>query len=299
MYVGQSVRAYVQEANLILLDSGYNSTKTFAIPAGINRITASANERYLLLTGTNQTVWINLDTNTATALVLANTANLAPGNAGVIYGLRGQVLVTIDPQTSVSSPLLSSISAFSLTDDGLYFLQKNDVDYSLITTSLAATTGAQQTLATHIPASAATAEILVTQNKNIILHSLTSRELYKVNTQLENIVTNVNAVVFDSRLSSLVYSANGELNWYDYNTNQSHLITRSGDMLTTSAIAPTVGYAFYTQNSKVVGLELDSRDRQNRYDLANVVDPQNLFWDEYTNTLVLRDKDSLKLLPVR
>ncbi len=121
----------------------------------------------------------------------------------------------------------------------------------------------------------------------------------KFNAQPDIVAENVIEIYFDAITGTLVYITPSELNWYEFGTNKSHLIARSGEPLHTPQIDAKIGYVFYTQNNEIQALEIDTTDRQNTYALAKLNEPAHLHYDKAAGQLYVLDGKLLKSIAVQ
>jgi hypothetical protein len=64
-------------------------------------------------------------------------------------------------------------------------------------------------------------------------------------------------------------------------------------------IRTDIGYAFFGQGPELVALELDARDRQNRYTLAKVTSAQAIHTDNSAQQISFIDNGTLNVLQIR
>jgi hypothetical protein len=148
-----------------------------------------------------------------------------------------------------------------------------------------------------MPVEFAAAQLLITEQKDILLSTGTS--LYRVNSTLDLISDSVRQFYFEPVAPILLYSTPSELSWYEFPANKNHLITRDTQAITSPRIAPAIGYAFYFQNDSVQAMELDDRDHQNHYSLATLALPKKFVVEQNNKYLYILDGANLRRLEIR
>jgi hypothetical protein len=280
----------------VVTGEDYERQQRIALPVSFTQITLSANGQYLLLSSSNRRGWLRLsDQLFADLTTLTGPSDkLVPANNGNVYGLRQNALVEINPVTKRLTPVLPAVSSFTLLNDDLYYISPESHAGQLLVKGLT-DEGPGQTLIRDIPTSLIDKQLLVTETKDVLLFS--GAELYRVNEKLEKVSDNIQQLYFDAQTPTLTFASSNELYWYEFATNQRHLIIRNAQSLHYPQLALNRGYAFYVRNNAIEALELDDRSRQNNYLLTSeAADIKKMTWDVSRRAIVFLKNNQLQIL---
>jgi hypothetical protein len=298
-YVSGEDVIYLTPASISLVEE-MNPSKLQVMPntRSYNRMTPSSSGRLALLFGNQGTAVLNKNDWSLTDISskVANLTKLTVTDDGLVLGLEQKTLVRIENDTKLSTTL-TDVTSYYVLGNNLYYIQKAGDQARLALLPISFNESEGQVISATLPAAIIEAQILVTDQKDIVLHSGTT--LYKVNTALDLIADNVTQVHFEANSSTLVYATAADLSWYEFFTNKSHLITRNAAGLRNPQISYGTGYAFYIQDRTVQALELDNRDRQNNYQLLEGVTPAKITLSGDHRSMLVLDNGTLKRLPLR
>ncbi len=258
---------YITPLNLVIdRGSDFSNQTTISIPTGLDHITVGGNNDYVILSGPSKIVLVTIADQKITDITaqLKTGRDLTLTNDDLILFINpGNQLVSYDPSTAKNSPLLDRVNTFKLADGLLYYLQ--DATLHVATLSGTVTNNNQKLLDTGLD-STTNPQLFITSNKDIAF--LTNNTLYRVNASLQLISQDIKEVFFDPLTRTLAFRTANELQLYNFNGNNSSLITRSVQDISYPAVISTIGYAVYIQNNTIRAIELDALDHQNNYDLA-------------------------------
>jgi hypothetical protein len=299
-YAQGNFLAFLTPDNLnIIYNQKWNEVTKIPLPGSFTKIQASPNHNYLLLAGAENSYLLKTRDNdlVRVADLVSRLGNVTVHDNGTILGLQESKLFSIHPGTPNATEVLDNISSFSVTGDSLYYIQTLNKTHALFVTTLANPQSNLQLLFNNVFDNLATAQILVTPQKNIILFN--GAELYSVNSRLEKISSDVKEISFSLTAADLTYITPSEMYWYDFVSNQSHLITRTAETMSSPQLARDIGYAFYIHANELHVMELDTRDRQNTYTLHSNMDLKHLTLGLDNKIIYFLNSSTLRALEVR
>ncbi len=221
-------------------------------------------------------------------------SNFQFNNRDDLLALSKNSLYKLSPQDKSKVLLFANVLAYTFQENRLYLIVKT-ADGTAFKVSPKPFTDSQ-TLMPDLPAFQS-AQIRVTFEKQAFL--LADGTLYLANTKLEKIADNVSAMDLNREDSTLTVLHAGELDYYDPISRNLNFVTRSGEKLINPKTDPALGYAFFIKNDKLTALELDTRDRQNEYELYRGGAPAKFFIDRSGQNILLLDGNELKNLAIR
>ena len=213
---------------------------------------------------------------------------------GSLFALNKNSLYKVNPQAKSKTLLFANVLAYTFQDNRLYFVVKT-ADGAALKAS-PKPFGDSQTLMSGLPAFQSV-QIKVTFEKQVFL--LADGTLYLANSNLEKIADNVSTMDLNQENSTVTVLHAGQLDYYDPISHNLNYVTRSGEKLTNPKTNPTLGYVFFIKNNKLAALELDTRDRQNEYELYSGETPTKFFMDRAGQNILLLDGNKLKNLTIR
>lgn len=216
------------------------------------------------------------------------------GGRKACYGLDSGTLFKVDPADRERQAVASSVVAFTVLKDSLYYLQG-----ATSTAALKVRTGPseeEQVIIGGIPLPER-AEVLVNQQKRVFL--LLDGTLYRVGTKLEPISGSVAAASLSKGGQQLSFTHDGEASLYDVQGQRSQLITRSQQPIRGTEFLEDLGTGFLIVGQEIKAIELDPRDRQNEYVLYRGQDPKAFALDREYKHLYVLDGGTVKKLTIR
>lgn len=228
---------------------------------------------------------------------LVHQSSLHFSDNNTLYSLDNGILYTIDWKKQTKTTIAENILSVTTKDDSLYLLKKQNTKSELLNIPRGGDIAKDaQILLSDLPVFIKS-ELLVTRSKEIFL--LGDGSIYKVNDKLHKLTDNAIAWQYNDHDSSLLFIGNSEINYFDFNTGNTNLITRTSNKISGPVLARNLGYLFYGQEGVLRALELDSRDYQNNLLLANGESIKKIIGvDEYQTIFVL-DGQSIKSLKIR
>jgi hypothetical protein len=261
-------------------------------------IVSSADGKQLLLnsTSTSAALYVNIQTKQLADLgeLFSEPAKWQFSGNGDLYAQDKDQLYRVDWQTNQKFLIQNSVKSLTFLNTDAYMLKVKNSSLSL--QIFADPGGAGQEILGNIPMFTQ-AQIFVGFQKQIFL--LGDGALYKVNSSLTPLASGVQSLDFNSQASSLIYFHDGELDNVDASGDAANFITRRGGALANPLMRPDLNYAFFIEDNKIKALELDTRDRQNEYDLYDGVDIKKFSLDDSGKILTVLDGDKLKTVTIR
>jgi hypothetical protein len=288
----------------IVVSSANNPSQSenFTLPKAVNHILASPNGQYFALTNTAATISpatiLVFDKNSHSFTDLTGLFN-APADlefsfGNQLYALSNQTLYLINLQLKNKSPVQTQVLGFTFRENDLYFLAGTSTNASLLVSSPPQASG---TLILNNIAGASGGKIFVNFEKQILL--ILDGRLYQVGSRLENLAGNIGMWNFNYGQSSLIFTHEGELSYYDPFVHNVRFITRSSENIIAPILSPDSDNTFFIKNNNLEVLELDNRDHQNNYILYHGQNLEKfLLTADITNAYVL-DNGELKVLKIR
>ncbi len=277
----------------------YNNPQSYALPEIVTKISNSPRSNLYLLTNDSKNIALVFNIRDRKIKNLADFLPKKPFKAtlspdGTIYILQENILYKFDQNTLALNKLTQNVVSFASLDGDIYYLNNTST-----TTNLSLLTDgnkSSQLLLTNILKSNQS-QIFVTLQKQVFV--LLGSDLYKVSSSLQLIAKNVTATNFDQSQSNLLVLHDGQLDYYDFNSQTLNFITRSSKVLNNFVFRPDLGYALFFADNSVVALELDTRDHQNQYTFYTAQNPQKFMVDTNTKNLFILDGNKLLIQNIR
>lgn len=266
--------------------------QTFPLNGAANKITTSPNHQYLLL-GNNlfdadSQKLINL------ANIITNPAGFKFSDDNNLYALQSNTLYKVDVSGQTKTPIVNNVSAFTVVLGNIYYLQKSATGSALVTVTVG---GKQpQILLNNLPGFN-TAKIFVTFQKQVML--ILDDTLYQAANVPIMVADNISDAGFDQATSNLLVLHSGELDYYNYSSQNLNFITRTSLPLKNFILRSDLGYAFFFKNTSLEALELDLRDVQNEYSFYQATQPQKFILDDSGKKLYILDDGKLMEQTIR
>ncbi len=250
---------------------------------------------------------INTDTYIITKLPLMvsvpNAQNkIAVTGNGMFIFTDGKYLYSLDPNTKGTTRLLNqSVSGFTMVGSTGYFIEHTSPLKGRITSAIwdgTAFHDFQPLIPDTNLSPDADNELYITDNKELFC---LCPKFYRVGQTLDQVATDAVNVRLDMQTNELSYrTAGNELWFYNFLTSQPQIVTRGNlDADTNFIVRSSIGYAFLGNALGLQAIELDNRDRQNRYQLLTGKQVWKIgFTDNQKSVIALQD-GALMLVDIR
>jgi hypothetical protein len=103
----------------------------------------------------------------------------------------------------------------------------------------------------------------------------------------------------DQVTNELVFSTGSELWFYNFRTNKPQLVTRGTTVAHDFMVRSNIGYGFIADSRGLEIVELDTRDRQNRYQVLKEKSVYQIAITENQKTIVALQDGSLVKIELR
>jgi hypothetical protein len=268
------------------------------LPAVGQRIVTGSHNQFVIVTSAAGPIVVDLEAKSATLVAaFLETTILGILDTQTILAQSSGDLFLYDLLNKKKIPLLSQVSSATISGNTIYAIQKEGISLVLRARQL---NGYEldlgQIIAAPLP-EFTNAELIVTNQKHIFV--VDSKILYRINETLEPILYDVLSWRYDEHRQSLLFKTSSELYYYDPIDSKSVLITRFNEPIHDPILEPSIGYIFFTQGTETVALELDNRDRQNRYGLYQTSNPSGLTMSNDGKRLYILDNAILKEITIR
>jgi hypothetical protein len=207
-----------------------------------------------------------------------------------MFALENEILYKINYVTKTKTAFEKGVTGFALLSNDVYYtstssLISNNSSFSNKNTILSGLSNLDN------------AEIIVNKDKHAFL--LLDQSLYQVGNSLQKLADNVTDWDLSQENSSLVFSHSGELSFHQPFSNKIEFVTRSGLPISSPKLALPIHYAFFVKNNSLFAAELDTRDRQNEYELYKGMDIKKIAIDNEEKIIFFLDGQELKSLEIR
>ncbi len=300
-YHGQNALGFLTQNDFVVIPADGDTVRTdnrHVLPKMVNKILAvDADENnFLLGDGVRTMLVFNADSEEFYDIssIVNNEAKMQLASSGKLYAQFKDVLYEINPQSKTIKPILSSVKAFFLLENDLYYI-KEDAQSGLTLFVTPSPFSQNQTLINDIP-QFSQGQLFVTFEKQIFL--LGDGSLYRISMDSKKIQSNVSDFSFDAANSTLAVLSAGEFDYISGMDKNLNVVTRSAETIKNLSISHHAYYGFYLKNGSVTAVELDTRDTQNTYTLYSGQAEKFSVDDEAKNIWVL-DGGELKLIAIR
>ncbi len=215
------------------------------------------------------------------------------GLGGSYFILSKNTLYSFEPKTGIKNPLFTNILDFSLLSGDGYVLSKEE--NSSILLNFAINSPSQINKIAELP-KFSEAKLFITEQKQIFV--LGDGQLHQVGLTTK-VLGAAQEIGFDQSSPNLIYYGNGEIDFFDFGSNQQKLISRTSEKIHHPLIASNLGYAIWQKNQVVEALELDSRDAQNSCVLYQGQNIKKIMADQENRRLFILDGEELKVIEIR
>ncbi len=217
-------------------------------------------------------------------------------NEDTLLSLENGTLYSVAWQTGEHVAVRSHVQSFESLDNLMYSLESIHNSLRLVTFEANNAAANVQVQLENMP-NFSHPELLVTKQKQVFI--LADGTVYKVNSSLTPLRSNVNVWNYNPDDNSLVFASGGELSYYNFFDNQVKLVTRSTKPVVKSLLRSDLATAFILQNDTLWASELDNRDHQNSFALFHSGDLKNFTLDSSGRKLLALDGTNLIELVIR
>ena len=223
-------------------------------------------------------------TNKNQALQQLQTAQtIASNGQQVVFSFLDNLFALIN---GVSLPIDPKVSAFTLDNDEVWYIQSNQIKrFNLVTQ--------EKTTLTTIP-EYKSASLIRSRGQ---LYTILDQTLYKYNEKMEPIYSPVTFAAFDEVSDQLYFGNTNEILLFNPTTHQTQLILRSLTSLGHVVLNWETGYVFFANEGKIKTIELDGRDHRNVYTIADA--GSDFVLDKRGKTLYVIRDDQIKIYEIR
>lgn len=215
------------------------------------------------------------------------------GLNGNYFLLSKNTLYSFEPKTGIKKPLLTNILDFSLLSGDGYALSKEENSSVLLNFTL--NNPSQVNKIAELP-KFSEAKLFITEQKQIFV--LGDGQLHQAGLTTK-VLGAAEEIGFEQSSPNLVYYGNGEIDFFDFGSNQQKLISRTSEKIRSPLLASNLGYAIWQKNQAIEALELDSRDAQNSCTLYQGKNIKKIMTDRENKRLFILDGDELKMVEIR
>lgn len=264
-------------------------------------VTLLRNERHLYI-GNGYLVDTTTDTafkipiNFPDGTEVPENISVIPNNI-VVY-TNGNILNSYNPATAATTKLADNIDSFTMLGNTGYFIEKINASTheSKITTAIwdGTTFKDFQPLLSNIFVSG---RLYITDNKELFCQC--SGQLFRIGQKLELVNANVVSTRLDPFTNELSYISSAELGFYNFITSKTQLLTRVAGPTNAFLIRSNIGYGFIANSDGLEILEIDARDRQNRYQIFSGKPVYQIAVTKDQKTVIALQDGSLVMLDMR
>lgn len=292
---------YLAGDKLITLSgTNLNATEVISLPFPMSRVDISPQGTTAVLRSKNGALIFSPGAKSAQKIssAIPEGAKLAFSSEQTLLWQNGDSLMASNIRTGTEKELMAGVVDFYYVEQTLYTLKRLRSGYALSYRSLVENQlgDTATTVDANIP-QGNKLELLVTPQKEVML--LSDSTLFRVGDTLEGIADHVQQVQFDSEDGVLCIVLPGELDYYNPDERRVKLISRSNEPFSQIRVKRDLNFAFFAQGNTLLATELDLRDRQNTYALAELTAAKNIYFSANNKTLFVQDADTLLRLVIR
>jgi hypothetical protein len=259
----------------------------------------SPDERYYLIQG-NGFNWV-FDSNTKEIIDLKTLVKADQNSKeetfldfsldNRLYSLVANTLSQINWRENQKKELLNNILAFTAQDQDIYAInnQKQLLHISLPSLD-------SDVLAENLPV-LFDAKLYITSQNQIFV--LADQGLFAVSNKISRIADYVKSVQLIDQFNKVAYATANEIGLYDTVSQTTELITRSSKQIKYPKVFVKLGWSFFINDNRLQALEIDSRDHQNNYTIAEADDNSSFWIDSDAKHIILLNDGKLERLLIR
>jgi hypothetical protein len=290
----------LEKNKLTLADTTGKINKIWQLTNPANKILISPDEKTILIFPENPKAFVSLisiskpEIISLTEITPEIQIQFSPDNK--IYFLKQTALYRLIEPYQKAEKILNEATAFTFSNKNIYFIGK---DLENKTGLFVSNLDGQKTevLNEYLPVFAS-AKIFVNFEKEIFL--LLNSSIYKVNNQgLEKLADDVLNWNTQSQNSSIVFFNGGELNFYNPFKKTVNFVSRSSQSDNFSILNLEINYLFTLANSKILAFELDTRDKQNIFELFSGKQISKFSLNNNSKEMFVLDDGNLNKIEIR
>ena len=284
--------------NSIIHAPASNPANQVAIPLGFTprSVHLLRDKNHLFLSGETNNAIVEINKETAWQIDFSFNPNEAVViNQNLLVNI-GTIFRTYNLPTAKETILRNDVLGFTMIDNTAYFVDATGT----ISTEVWNGSDFQDTQIVTIdqPISLGKAQLIITDRKELFIIDHT-KSLYRVNQKLELIAGQVETATLDFITNELAIRTSSELLFYNFLTNKTQLLTRSSLPVTNFLIRSNIGYGFVASQTGLEAIEIDSRDKQNRYQLLSDSPVWQISLTDNQKTIIALQDGSLVAIDIR
>jgi hypothetical protein len=296
---------YTSDSTLTKVNiNNFSERSTLNLSFPPTSLTALRDSRYLEVR--NGAAVNIVDTGTNAIYSLPSSSNISndvfvAGNT-IIYRDNYQVKA-LDMVTSALQTVRSDVTAFSMLGTTAYFIDNNRTAQGGTTITSAVWNGTTftdlQTILGNVNIKPFFFnKLIITGNKELFVQN--DNNFYRVEQNgLDLLTTSLVFSKMDQVTNELVFSTGSELWFYNFRTNKPQLVTRGTTVAHDFMVRSNIGYGFIADSRGLEIVELDTRDRQNRYQVLKEKSVYQIAITENQKTIVALQDGSLVKIELR
>jgi hypothetical protein len=249
-------------------------------------VTQLRDKTHLALFGDKGSALLNTQTRAITPLPFS----FSPGDGAVQNNVLlvniGSILRAYDLTTGTETILRQDILAFTMLGSTAYFLDTSGTISTAVWDGVTIKDSRPVLSGLTLPNS--NSQLIITDRKELFLKD-GNKILYRVNQSLETVTSGVEIAHLDLHSNELTVRTASELGFYNFLTGRLQLLTRSTEPVTDLLIRSSIGWAMVANKTGLNLVEIDTRDRQNHYQLLSGPVWQLAITDNQKTILALQD----------
>ena len=140
--------------------------------------------------------------------------------------------------------------------------------------------------------------MIITDSKELFVQN--DNLFYRVaEDELELLTSSLISAKLDLKTNELTFSSSSELWFYNFKTNKPQLLTRGTVSPHDKLIRSSIGYGFIAGDSGLELVEIDTRDKQNRYQILKDAPVYQISITENQKTVLALQNGSLVSYEIR
>lgn len=291
---------FLQKNNLTFLDKNGKLTKEWKLTDPAQKLLVSPDGKTFILLPENPKNSTALIPDSQNEIMYLKNLGadvkfqFSPDNS--VYFLKQKNLFVLNKPFQVEKKIASSVLSFSFSNKTLYYIDTNRLGKANF---YAADMDGKNSeiLAEDLPFFQ-TSQIFSNFEKEIFL--LLDTTMFKVNGQnLEKLASDVSFWQTQSQNSSIVFSRGGEINFYNPFKKTIDFVSRSSEQISFPILNMEINYAFASVNNKIQALELDTRNRQNIFELYSGKQISKFTVSSDNKEMFVLDEGILKKISIR
>ncbi|HEX3099952.1 MAG TPA: PEGA domain-containing protein [Patescibacteria group bacterium] len=294
-----NVAWYMQGNDLVAAPLTNTSTKTVIqnitnTPSGLSML---RDKKHILIPG-KQPVLIDTTNNAVTTLpfeVKSDSQLQLPSPDVALFNDNNRVYYyNLIAKNTVA--VKSGVRAFTMLGNTAYFAREDGVISSAVWNGTDFTD--EQTISENLTFDKAEISLIISDRKELFLDNAGSG-FYRVGPTLDKVMPRVDVAQLDPTTNELTLQVSGELWFYNFLTNKPQLLTRSTSQGSSFFIRSNIGYGFVGTATGLEAVEIDSRDKQNRYQLLKDKQVYEIAMTEDEKTVLALQDGALVMLQIR